>query len=74
MGTGTSHIHGITVACNYAVLLKENGNIVRGGKYNGNQLNGAAIGGMVQEIDPSGNVVWNTFTPMQITVNTTIFV
>ncbi len=46
------------VACNYTVLLKENGNIVRGGKYSGNQLNGAAIGGLVQEIDPSGNVVW----------------
>jgi hypothetical protein len=47
-----------SVACNYTVLLKENGNIVRGGKYSGNQLSGAAIGGMVQEIDPSGNVVW----------------
>ncbi|MBL6869781.1 MAG: aryl-sulfate sulfotransferase, partial [Flavobacteriales bacterium] len=46
------------VACNYTVLLKENGNIVRGGKYASNQLNGAAIGGVVQEIDPSGNVVW----------------
>jgi hypothetical protein len=46
------------VACNYTVLLKENGNIVRGGKYTGNQLNGAAIGGLVQEIDPSGNIVW----------------
>ena len=45
-------------SCNYTVLLKENGNIVRGGVYNGNQLNGAAIGGIVQEIDPSGNVVW----------------
>ena len=41
------------VACNYTVLLKENGNIVRGGKYSGNQLNGPAIGGLVQEIDPS---------------------
>ena len=46
------------VACNYTVLLKENGNIVRGGKYSGNQLNGPAIGGLVQEIDPSGNIVW----------------
>ena len=46
------------VACNYTVLLKENGNIVRGGKYASNQLNGAAIGGVVQEIDPSGNIVW----------------
>jgi hypothetical protein len=46
------------VPCNYAVLLKENGNIVRGGEYSGNQLNGAAVGGIVQEINPSGNVVW----------------
>lgn len=53
-----AHTWNCNVACNYTVLLKENGNIVRGGKYNGNQLNGAAIGGMVQEIDPSGNVVW----------------
>ena len=33
-----------SVACNYTVLLKENGNIVRGGKYAQNALNGAAIG------------------------------
>ena len=41
----------------YAVLLKDNGNIMRGGKIN-TQLNGAAVGGIVQEIDPNGNVVW----------------
>ena len=46
------------VPCNYAVLLKDNGNIIRGGEYSGNQLTGAAIGGMVQEINPAGNVVW----------------
>ena len=46
------------VPCNYALLLKQNGNIVRGGEYSGNQLTGAAIGGIVQEINPSGNVVW----------------
>ena len=43
---------------NYAVLLKEDGNIVRGGRYNGNQLNGSAVGGIIQEYDPSGTVVW----------------
>lgn len=53
-----AHSWSCAVACNYAVLLKPNGNIVRGGKYSGNQLTGAAIGGMVQEIDPSGTVVW----------------
>jgi len=46
------------VAANYAVLLKENGNIVRGGVYGSNQLNGAAVGGIVQEYDPNGDVVW----------------
>lgn len=53
-----AHTWSCSVSCNYAVRLKEDGNIVRGGVYNGNQLNGAAIGGMIQEIDPSGNVVW----------------
>jgi hypothetical protein len=53
-----AHSWSSSVSCNYTVLLKPNGNIVRGGVYNGNQLTGAAIGGMVQEIDPSGTVVW----------------
>ncbi len=53
-----AHTWSCSVACNYTVLLKENGNIVRGGVYSGNSLTGAAIGGMVQEIDPSGTVVW----------------
>jgi len=45
--------------CNYAVLLKENGNLMRGAvKQGGNQINGAAVGGLVQEIDPQGDVVW----------------
>lgn len=53
-----AHSWSCDVSCNYSVLLKDNGNIVRGGVYSGNQLNGAAVGGMVQEIDPSGTVVW----------------
>ena len=53
-----AHTWSCNVGCAYTVLLKENGNIVRHGKYSNNQLNGAAIGGLVQEIDPSGNVVW----------------
>ncbi|MFT6983607.1 MAG: hypothetical protein ACJAUD_002386 [Crocinitomicaceae bacterium] len=53
-----AHSWSNSVSCNYTVLLKPNGNIVRGGVYSGNQLTGAAIGGMVQEIDPSGTVVW----------------
>ena len=43
---------------NYAMALKPNGNIVRGAIYSGNQINGAAVGGMVQELDPNANVVW----------------
>ena len=53
-----AHTWNLSTECNYTVQLKDNGNIVRGGKYAQNALNGAAIGGMVQEIDPSGNVVW----------------
>jgi hypothetical protein len=53
-----AHTWSCSVPCNYSVLLKPNGNIVRGGVYSGNQLNGAAIGGMVQELDASANVVW----------------
>ncbi|MCB9235352.1 MAG: aryl-sulfate sulfotransferase [Bacteroidia bacterium] len=53
-----AHSWNCNVPGNYAVMLKENGNIIRGGVYSGNVLNGAAVGGMVQEIDPNGNVVW----------------
>lgn len=53
-----AHTWSNNVNCNYAVLLKDNGNIVRGGVYNGNQINGAAVGGMIQEINPDGDVVW----------------
>ncbi|MCH2022567.1 MAG: aryl-sulfate sulfotransferase [Saprospiraceae bacterium] len=43
---------------NYAVALKDNGNIIRGVRNNGNALNGAAIAGKVQEVDPTGATVW----------------
>jgi hypothetical protein len=43
---------------NYAIALKDNGNIVRGVRYPSNALNGAAIGGMVHEIDSNNQVVW----------------
>jgi hypothetical protein len=54
-----AHSWSCAVACNYAVLLMESGNIMRGGVYSSNQLNGAAEGGLVQEIDPDGNIVWS---------------
>ncbi|MCB0761161.1 MAG: aryl-sulfate sulfotransferase [Flavobacteriales bacterium] len=43
---------------NYAIALTPTGNIVRGAVYQGNQINGAAVGGMVQELDADANVVW----------------
>jgi hypothetical protein len=55
---GTAHTWSCTRPCNYTVLLKEDGNIVRGAVHSSNELSGAAIGGLVQEYDPSGDVVW----------------
>ena len=53
-----AHTWSLERPCNYAVLLMENGNIMRGAQAVGNQIGGAAVGGMVQEIDPDGNVIW----------------
>ena len=54
-----AHSWTMTTECNYAVQLKENGNLVRGTKYNNNILGGAAEGGRVQEIAPDGSIVWD---------------
>ena len=53
-----AHTWNCDLACNYTVLLKNNGNIVRGAKNPDNNLDGAAQGGVVQEIAPDGTVVW----------------
>ncbi|MCJ8288606.1 MAG: aryl-sulfate sulfotransferase [Crocinitomicaceae bacterium] len=53
-----AHTWSCSASCNYTVKLKPNGNIVRGTVNSSNQLNGAAIGGKVQELDPDANVVW----------------
>ena len=53
-----AHTWNCNAGGNYAVALKENGNIVRGAIYSGNIIRGAAVGGMVQEYDHDGNVVW----------------
>ena len=53
-----AHTWNCNLPCNYTVLLKNNGNIVRGAINPGNQLTGAAQAGRVQEIDPDGEVVW----------------
>ena len=58
-----AHTWTMSTECNYTVLLKDNGNLVRGTKNNiqtggtNNSLNGAASAGRVQEFDPSGNLV-----------------
>lgn len=54
-----AHTWSLPTNCNYTVLLKDNGNIVRGAVNNGNQITGAAVGGLVQEFDPLGNLVWS---------------
>ncbi len=54
-----AHTWNMSLACNYTVKLKPNGNIVRGTKHTSNVLSGAAVGGRVQEIGPSGNIVWD---------------
>lgn len=54
-----AHTWSNSTSCNYAVRMKEDGNIVRGAVYSSNQLTGAAVGGRIQEIDPLGNVVWD---------------
>lgn len=53
------HRWNCSLPCNYTVLLKENGNIIRGATNPGNILNGAAVGGMIQELDSASNVVWS---------------
>jgi len=43
---------------NYSVHLKEDGNLIRGGDYGNTTFSGGAIGGIIQEIDPNGSIVW----------------
>ncbi len=53
-----AHSWSCAIAGNYTVHLKENGNLVRGGVYSSNQMNGAAVSGIIQELDANANVVW----------------
>ena len=41
------------------VYLLESGHILRTGRLPGSQLNGGAAGGVIEELDWSGNVVWH---------------
>ena len=43
---------------NYAVFLKDDGNLLRQGVVTGAELSGAASGGVIQEYDKDANVVW----------------
>lgn len=44
---------------NYALFLKNDGNLVRQGVSTAAQLRGAALGGILEEYDKDGNVVWS---------------
>ena len=54
-----AHTWNCSLPCNYSVLLKDDGNIIRGTVHNSNELGGAAEAGRVQEIDSEGNIVWD---------------
>jgi hypothetical protein len=58
-----AHTWNMSSECNYTVQLKENGNLVRGTKYNNTSVfsngNIAASAGRVQEIAPDGTIVWD---------------
>lgn len=54
-----AHTWSCALSGNYSVHLKESGNLVRGGVYSSNQINGAAVSGIIQELDASANVVWD---------------
>ena len=58
-----AHTWNMSTECNYTVQLKENGNLVRGTKYNNTSVfsngNIAASAGRVQEIAPNGTIVWD---------------
>ena len=58
-----AHTWNMTTDCNYTVQIKENGNLIRGTKYNNTNIfsnsNMAASGGRVQEISPDGSIVWD---------------
>lgn len=53
-----AHTWNCDLNANYAMALKDNGNIVRGAINPGNSISGAAVGGRLQELDSNGDVVW----------------
>ena len=58
-----AHTWNMSTECNYAVQLKENGNLVRGTKYDAgiNMFDNGMIpaaGGRIEEIAPDGTIIW----------------
>jgi len=53
-----AHRWNCDLRANYSLFLKDNGNIVRGARDDDASINGPAVGGIVQELDPEANVVW----------------
>lgn len=54
-----AHTWNLNTSCNYAIQLTETGNIVRGAISNSLQIQGPAVGGLVEEFNPDGNRVWS---------------
>lgn len=53
-----AHSWSCNVNANYALFLKDDGNLIRQGVVSGAQLDGAAAGGIIQELDKDANIVW----------------
>jgi len=53
-----AHIWSCDNAGNYASALRDNGNLVRGAKDDNAPIDGPATGGLVQELDHNGDIVW----------------
>ncbi|PCI96335.1 MAG: hypothetical protein COB15_10700 [Flavobacteriales bacterium] len=53
-----AHTWACAEEANYATLLKDNGNIIRGAVNQNNTFSAPTVAGIIQELDPSGNVVW----------------
>jgi hypothetical protein len=52
------HTWNCAETANYATLLKDNGNIIRGAEINNNTFMAPTTAGLIQELDANANVVW----------------
>ena len=53
-----AHTWNCAETANYATLLKDNGNIIRGAEITSNTFFAPATAGLIQELDASANIVW----------------